>query len=88
MVAKFEQVDKFLDGKKFLMGEELTIVDFPMYDLINWHQELDANLVHKFPKIEDYIERLRAIPQLRPFNKGGEKHYSAILAPTAAWGNK
>ena len=88
MAAKFEAMSKLLEGKKFMLGEDVTIADFPMYDLIYLHQELDAGLVAKFPKITEYFQRMKAIPQLKPFDKGGEKHYSAVFAPTAAWGNK
>ena len=39
--AKFKQLSKYLGNKKFLIGNNVTIADFELYDALKWHDEFD-----------------------------------------------
>ena len=44
IAPKFKQISDYLEGKSFLMGEKVTVADFPMYIAIKWHQEIVTEL--------------------------------------------
>ena len=82
---KFKTLNDFLGSKKFLMGDDVAIADFAFHDAIAWHQELDAELVGKFPAIVEYVARFKALDKMKAFFEG-DRAYKSIFPPFAAWG--
>ena len=44
MEGKLWEVDAFLVGKTFFVGEKVSVADFAMYHPIKWHKELDSEI--------------------------------------------
>ena len=88
MKGKYAEVSKFLEGKKFFVGNQISIADFAMFDAICWHMELAPVIFAGLTPIMEFHHRMNEIQQLKPLLKGGDQYYSAIFAPTATWGNK
>jgi glutathione S-transferase len=60
-VAMAALLDKHLDGRTFIVGEQLTIADCVTVYLIDWANEL--HLIDEFPRLQAYLERLYARPE-------------------------
>ena len=60
MEGKLWEVDAFLVGKTFFVGEKVSVADFAMYHPIKWHKELDSEInpvqkVRPCPFIQIYL---------------------------------
>ncbi|NTX25850.1 glutathione S-transferase family protein [Burkholderia pyrrocinia] len=54
-------LDKHLEGRKFIVGDTLTVADCVTAYLIDWASE--CNLIEPFPQLRAYLERLYARPK-------------------------
>lgn len=54
-------LDKHLEGRTFIVGEQLTVADCVTVYLIDWANEL--HLIDGFPRLQAYLERLYARPE-------------------------
>ncbi|MGH8653832.1 MAG: glutathione binding-like protein [Gammaproteobacteria bacterium] len=53
-----------LNGKSYLMGDQLTVVDAYLFTVLNWSPMLKVDL-GKWPRLEDYITRVAARPAVK-----------------------
>jgi len=65
-IAKvFDRIDAQLaDGRPFLLGAQMTAVDFLMGMLVRWSRNLPRTAMD-WPHLKDYVMRVRAIPSYR-----------------------
>ena len=59
MESKLWEVDAFLVGKTFLVGEKVSVADFAMYHPIKWHKELDSEI--------NPVQKVRSCPFIYSF---------------------
>merc|ERR1712079_873909 len=53
MEPKLKQLSEYLSGgKKFLLGDSISIADFTMYISLDWHSKLDEGFLAKFPILD------------------------------------
>ena len=63
--AIWARVDaRLADGRRFLLGERLSAVDFLLTMLTRWSREMPVTAT-AFPQLGAYVERMRARPSLR-----------------------
>ena len=68
MEPKLKEVSNYLgEGKKFLLGDSITIADFPMYVSLDWHTTLDEGCLAKFPALDNYLMNIRADPKIKAY---------------------
>ena len=68
MEPKLKEVSDYLGkGKKFLLGNHITIADFPMYVSLDWHATLDEGCLAKFPALDNYLMNIRADPKIKAY---------------------
>ena len=89
MEGKLWEVDAFLVGKTFFVGEKVSVADFAMYHPIKWHKELDSeiNPVQKdftYSNINKWLARLESLPEIKYF-LASLYHFEACLAPHSKW---
>merc|ERR1712086_688067 len=82
---KFKQLSEFLGTKKFIMGDSMTIADFPIYDALKWHLAMDKDFLDKFPNLSDFIKRFESNPKIKAF-LSSDKAFTGIFSPEAHWG--
>ncbi len=67
-LQKTGQVADFLADKQFLMGDNVTYVDFILFELCDFMAWItDGELYTKFPNLQSYHERVRNLPKLKEF---------------------
>jgi len=83
---KLQQLNDFLEGKNFLVGDGATVADFAMYHPIWWHMEVGKEAKQECPysNIVKWIEKLESLPKIKSF-LGSEKHFPACLAAHSQW---
>jgi glutathione S-transferase len=83
MEPKLKEVANYLgEGKKFLLGDCITIADFPMYVSLDWHATLDEGCLVKFPALDNYLKNVRADPKIKAY-LDSDKHFKARCPPFA-----
>lgn len=84
-LAKFEAL---LEHYKtdFIAGKEVTVADFPVYELLFVHTHLVKNVLEKYPKLNEYFQRFSNLPQIKSYEEGAGSQLS-INSPYAKWGN-
>ena len=68
MLEKVKPIVEFLGEKKFLVCEDVTYVDFTMFELCELMQFISqGELFRRYPKLEAYSKRIKGLPRLREF---------------------
>lgn len=80
--SKLKLMSDYLEGKKFLMGDQITIADFPMHDAITWYQKMDPEMVGQFKNLTNYIENFQSEPKNKSFLQG-DRAFKAFFMPFA-----
>ena len=68
LLEKVKPIVRFLDQKEFLVGENVTYVDFTMFelcDMMDWVSE--GKLFQQNPSLANYSARMKALPGLAEF---------------------
>ena len=61
---RFDYLIERLNGKPYLMGDQLTVADAYLFTVLNWSPLLKVDL-GKWPRLKDYITRVAARPAVK-----------------------
>ncbi|CAG7834957.1 unnamed protein product [Allacma fusca] len=66
---KLSTLDEFLKRRKFVAGEQLTYIDFFLYEILyqfgKFGEVLEIEILKPYPSINKYINRYEALPELK-----------------------
>ena len=83
MEPKLKQLSEYLSGgKKFLLGDSISVADFTMYISLDWHSKLDEGFLAKFPILDNYLKNIRSDPKIKSY-LDSDKHFTARCPPFA-----
>uniref|UniRef100_A0A7S3MRH6 glutathione transferase n=1 Tax=Favella ehrenbergii TaxID=182087 RepID=A0A7S3MRH6_9SPIT len=74
LLQKVKPIVNFLGEKKFLVGSDVTYVDFTLFemcDLMNWISE--GQLFEQNPSLERYYQRVKSLPRLSEYYADDER---------------
>ena len=58
---------KFLGDKKFLAGDDVTVVDFFLWELLQAVRLAVPDLYTQFPSLQGYHDNFRALPGVKEY---------------------
>lgn len=61
---RFDWLNKQLEGKTYLLGEQFTVADGYLFTILNWSRAGNLDLA-EWPAIKAYHERVRARPKVQ-----------------------
>jgi glutathione S-transferase len=67
--AKLQEFQKFLGSRPWFAGENITFVDFVMYELLDQHRQLDKVMLAKYGKLIEYLDRFEKLPKMEAYMK-------------------
>ena len=68
LLEKVKPLVHFLGEKQFLVGSEVTYVDFTMFELCEFMQWIsEGQLFSEFPQLHAYHERVKGLPRLSEY---------------------
>lgn len=79
VAARYAIVEKQLEGRAWLLGEQFSVADAYLFVMVNWAAAAQTPLAD-FPNIRAWFERMKARPQVR----AAIKLHSASPAAVAA----
>ena len=83
MEPKLQQLSDYLGGgKKFLLGDAITVADFPMYVSLDFQSILDEGFPAKFPILDNYLKVIRSEPKIKAYLES-DKHFTTRCPPIA-----
>lgn len=63
-LAAFE---KKLGDNPWFVGNKVTVVDFPMYELLDQHTRMKADSLDAYPKLTAFLKRFRDLPKVKDY---------------------
>lgn len=83
-LPKFEFL---LQGRKFLGGENVSLVDFYLYELLEYVRLFDATLLTNYPQVVAQHTNFRELPQIKNYLESNRYQERPFLPPHMAnWG--
>ncbi|GBO10782.1 Glutathione S-transferase Mu 1 [Araneus ventricosus] len=59
--------EKFLGNKKFLLGDNITYVDFIAYETFDVYEKYHASVLENFPRLQNFQKRFESLPELQEY---------------------
>lgn len=66
---RYDYVERQLDGKTFLMGEQFTVADAYLYAVLAWVPKTTLKDLGKWPNLQRYQARIRERPAVQAAQK-------------------
>lgn len=54
-------------GNPWFIGEEVTIVDFPLYEILDNLRAMKTDILDGFPKLKEFMSRLEELPEIKRY---------------------
>jgi len=61
---KLKLLSDYLGDRKFFAGENISFVDFALYEMLDQNKILEPNCLNNFEKLKKYQERFESIPPI------------------------
>ncbi|OXA37982.1 glutathione S-transferase Mu 1 [Folsomia candida] len=65
--VKFDQLEKFLGTKRWILGDQLFYVDFLLYEVLYQFEAYDPDYFKAYPSLSKFKGRLEALPEIRKY---------------------
>jgi glutathione S-transferase len=65
--AKLVSFEKFLGSRPWFAGDNITFVDFVMYELLDQHKQMDKALTSKYVKLDEFLDRFEKLPRIEAY---------------------
>lgn len=64
-MTKIKPVSTYLAGKPFLVGEQITYVDFYLFSISKYMEFLtEGDVYTQFPNLKEHYNRIRELPSM------------------------
>ena len=84
-------IQKFLsilEKRQFLAGDDITYVDFMLYEYFVVALAMESSLKEKYPKLVEYTKRIEALPAIKTYMESKEFLKYPFNNKIASWGGK
>ena len=88
LAKKLSEFEKFLGDRKWFAGENLSFVDFIMYELLDQHRILAPEVVVKYEKLTALLDRFEKLPAIEAYMKSDRFMKAPLNNKMAKFGNK
>ena len=58
-----------MGSRPWFAGDNISFVDFVMYELLDQHRILDKAVVAKYPKLVAFLDRFEKLPAIEAYMK-------------------
>nr|XP_039261466.1 glutathione S-transferase Mu 1-like [Styela clava] len=84
---KVDLIEKYLKGRKFLIGNDLSYLDFALFETFDQHRLFFTDIFDQSPNIQNYMERFESLPPIANY-LSSSRYKFPITAPMATWGGQ
>ncbi|MGH0156144.1 UNVERIFIED_CONTAM: hypothetical protein FKN15_031192 [Acipenser sinensis] len=86
--AVLKQYSQFLGDRKWFAGENITFVDFIMYELLDQHQMFEPRCLDEFKNLKEFHCRFEELEKIAAFMKSKNFIKTPVNNKMAQWGGK
>ncbi|XP_040067252.1 glutathione S-transferase class-mu 26 kDa isozyme 47-like [Ixodes scapularis] len=72
--------------KRWVLGDDISYVDFMMYETLDWIRVFHAEALAHFEALTDYCARFEALPGVGEYRTSAQFVSWPIFGPLAKWG--
>lgn len=88
VLPSFPALEKFLGSRPYLAGNDLSYVDFQLYETMDHHRLLYPDILDEFPNIKKFMERFASQKTIAAYFKSNRYSLFPINGPMAKWGGQ
>ncbi|KAL6044714.1 Glutathione S-transferase Mu 3 [Balamuthia mandrillaris] len=81
-LAAFE---KFLGEKPFFIGDKITVVDFPLYELLDQHRLMKEDCLEGHPRLKEFLVRFEQLDRIAAYLASDRFAARPVNNKVAAW---
>jgi len=85
MPDKLKVLSDYLGSKKFILGEQITYIDFYMYEVLYDHFLFAPEVFDKFQNLKNYLKTIEDLPAISSYMKTDRYIHSPSLSEEAKW---
>ncbi|CAL1275162.1 unnamed protein product [Larinioides sclopetarius] len=63
----FQQWENFLGNRQFVAGDNLTYVDFMVYEVLDLYRELQEKILDDYQSLKVYFNSIKKLPELQEY---------------------
>ena len=86
--SKFEYFDGWLKDRKFLTGDSLCVADFALWNIVDYNDSFDANILASYKNIQRFKKDFQSDPKVDAYLKDPNYKKFPINGAIAQWGGK
>lgn len=86
--GKLKQFSDFLGNRPWFAGDEITFVDFIMYELLDQHRMFQPTCLDELKNLKDFLDRFEALEKIAAYMKSDRFMKTPVNNKMAKWGNK
>nr|XP_039261475.1 glutathione S-transferase 2-like [Styela clava] len=87
-VAKISVMEKYLKGKKYLLGEKLSFLDFALYEAYDHHRLFFTDIFDPCPNIQQYMKRFESLERIAAYFNSDRYSKFPVNGQIASWGGQ
>jgi len=84
--TKLKEMDAFIGGKKFILGDDVTVADINLYDVLDNIMLFEPGLVESFDNLKNLKHNVENLPNVAAYNRRSDLINWPIFGPFANWG--
>jgi len=84
---KLEAFDKFLGAREWFAGDNISFVDFIMFETLDWMRHLHVESVVKCGNLLAFLKRFEKLPKIEEYLKS-DRSKMPMFNKMAVWGSK
>jgi len=85
--AKLKALEEFLGDRTFFAGDNLTFIDFHLYEMFFAHNKLAPEIVQKHPKLVAFVKRFEDLPKIKAYMESPKYKNLPLNNKSALFGN-
>ncbi|EFX60696.1 hypothetical protein DAPPUDRAFT_219884 [Daphnia pulex] len=88
VAVKLKQVSTFLGSHPYFAGQNITYMDFVMYELLDQNSQLIPGLLDEFPNLKEFHAGIGALEKVAAYLSSDKCIKYPFNGPMAQWGGK
>lgn len=86
VAQQLQQTSAFLGARKYVAGEDITYVDFLVYDVLEVFQQWSPASFNGLDNLKAYMNRIGSYPKLKAYLASPGYEHKKIVPNFATWG--
>ncbi|CAL1275164.1 unnamed protein product [Larinioides sclopetarius] len=83
----FQLWEKFLGDRKFLAGDDVTYVDFIVFEHLDCYRLFHETILDDYSSVKAYFNRMKILPELQEYMRSPVRRSWPLFGPSAKFGS-